>query len=148
MAPRKPVKWTPDKIAEIEALRAEGKSWRDISKHFGVTSSGGIFTIYHKYKPDGSWRPPAVWQPISTAPKDVAILVYGNESEGDLAEFGQRIAVAKYRNDLSLASGNKPLFVYAPSDEKKGESERCICPSHWMHLPHSPTVGEKNNGNG
>jgi hypothetical protein len=77
------------------------------------------------------------WQPISTAPKDRAVLVYGDEAQGSLAEFSQRVAVAKYYSDLSLISGDKPMFVYAPSfgDE---QSNRCVCPSHWMPLPEPP----------
>ena len=119
MAPRKPVKWTPEKIAEIEALRAEGKSWRDISKHFGVTSSGGIFTIYHKYKPDGSWRPPAVWQLETTAPVGVAVLTYSSETED--------IVVAKQFKDGDWS-------VYGDQTSLWNGWE----PTHWMHLPHLP----------
>jgi hypothetical protein len=131
MAPRKPVKWTPEKIAEIEALRAEGKSWRDISKHFGVTSSGGIFTIYHKYKPDGSWRPPAVWQPIATAPKD-----------------GTPILAWPCHNLIYVVAWTDRGQYGCHWIEAGGEGYEQYTPTHWMHLPHLPTSREKNNGNG
>jgi hypothetical protein len=78
------------------------------------------------------------WQPIEIAPKDKPILVYGDASEGNLGEFGQRIAVAKYHSELSLFSGDRPMFVYAPSRGEEGGSDRCICPSHWMPLPEEP----------
>ena len=76
------------------------------------------------------------WQPIKTAPKDRPILVYGDKERGNLAEFSQRICVAKFDHDMDLLSGVVPLFVYAEGYDN--QSNRCITPSHWMPLPEPP----------
>lgn len=78
------------------------------------------------------------WQPIETAPRDRPILVYGCEESGNIAEFGQRVAVAEFYEDMELFSGSRPLFVYAPSHDKNDGPSRVITPSHWMPLPEPP----------
>ena len=78
------------------------------------------------------------WMDIETAPKDRPILVYGNKEKGDLAEFGQRIAVAVYHSEMHYKYGDRPMFVYAPHLVEGDGPERCICPSHWMELPKEP----------
>ena len=83
------------------------------------------------------------WQPIETAPKNEIILVYGNAKTGDQAEFGQRMAVAKYAMDYNFVNlGSRPLFIYAVGHETK--IDKYIWPSHWMPLPEPPkTTGDE-----
>ena len=77
------------------------------------------------------------WRPIETAPKDEIILVYGNTKTGDQAEFGQRMAVAKYAMDYNFVNlGSRPLFIYAVGHETK--IDKYIWPSYWMPLPNPP----------
>ena len=81
------------------------------------------------------------WRPIETAPKDETILVYGNAKTGDQAEFGQRMAVAKYAMDYNFVNlGSRPLFIYAVGHETK--IDKYIWPSYWMPLP-QPPEGQK-----
>lgn len=119
MSRRKPEKWTPDKIAEIEKLRADGKSWRAISEHYGIRSSGGVYAVYEKYRPGGSWRPTAPWQPIDTAPKDGTFILASKDSE---------IKIVVYYP--ALKEWGNPQ-VWGDNGTWK--------PTHWMHLPYLPT---------
>jgi hypothetical protein len=113
MSPRKPNKWTADKIAEVEQLRAQGKNWRDISKHFGMSSSGAVYNVYQKYRPGGVWRPTAPWQPENTAPNDQYVLIT-NVKE---------ICIGRLVNKMWVSLG-------LPFAEDI---------THWMHLPYLPT---------
>jgi hypothetical protein len=84
------------------------------------------------------------WQPIKTAPKDQIILVYGNAKNGDQAEFGQRIAVAKHYFEIKTVSlGKYQMFVYV--DGEGIRPDKCIIPSHWMPLPKPPTTKDEEN---
>ena len=78
----------------------------------------------------------ADWQPIETAPRDRPVLVCGDKKIGTLAEFSQRICVAKFDHDMDLYSGIVPTFVYAAGH--RDQVARHITPSHWMELPEEP----------
>lgn len=113
MSRRKPEKWTPDKIAEIEKLRAEGKSWRAISEHYGIRSSGGVYAVYEKYRPGGSWRPTAPWQTLENVPPNQYVLISN----------GTDICIGRLLNGMWVSLG-------LPFAEDI---------THWMHLPYLPT---------
>ena len=76
------------------------------------------------------------WQPIETAPKDVAVLLYRPD-----AYQWARIAVGQW-NDDHFAKRPCPFWGMRPQDTTK-RAARAWEPTHWMPLPNPPNEPDK-----
>jgi hypothetical protein len=109
-------KYTMDDIAKIEEMRGRGMNWRDIGKECGCSASN-IFTVFKRYKPDGTYRQTLRWFPESSAPLKQNVLTYDARGLMDIAE--------------KWPDGGWTIHL----DERTGDGWK---PTHWMHLPKEP----------
>lgn len=81
-------------------------------------------------------KTPQGWQPIETAPKDVAILVCGGfYCAGDYRGEHTGVALVHWHGDMWEISEEQNFYIYIDN------------PTHWQPLPSPPTLSAKDNKN-